>query len=181
MAAIPNHPALVSAEEYLSTSYRPEMEFVDGVLEERGMPTELHGLFQALLAAYFWVHRKQFRFAVSVASRTQIQADVRYRVPDIVLAPLPVEHGVVTRVPWAVVEIQSPDDRPGKMLRRFRDLESRGIRHIVWMDPEERIAARFENGALIETIFATLELPSGTLPFDSEALFQQLADELAQP
>jgi Uma2 family endonuclease len=179
MAALPNSPASVPVDEYLSTSYRPEMEYVDGVLEGRGMPTEMHGIFQMLLGAYFLALRKQFQFVVSSAARTQIVERARYRAPDVVLAPLPAERGVITRTPWVVIEIQSSDDKPSRMMHRFRDLESIGVLYIVWMDPEERAAFRYKDGALFEMRFTELELPTGRLPFDSEALFEQLAEEFA--
>ena len=36
-------------DEYLNTSYRPEVEFVDGMLVERGMLTPAHGALQRSL------------------------------------------------------------------------------------------------------------------------------------
>lgn len=45
-------------DEHLTTSYRPDMEYVDGMLVERGMPTGLHSLFHAMLAEYFRSQRK---------------------------------------------------------------------------------------------------------------------------
>jgi hypothetical protein len=47
---------------------------------------------------------------------------------------------------------------------------------MVLLDPEELIAYRFENRALIETQLTSLELPTGDLPFDTEALFRQLVE-----
>src|SRR5438105_3551590 len=38
MAVVPS-PPLVSVDEYLNSSYHPDVEYVDGVLVERGMPT----------------------------------------------------------------------------------------------------------------------------------------------
>ena len=48
MANAPTLP-LVSVEEYLNTSYEHDMEFVDGVLIERGMPTQAHSILQSLI------------------------------------------------------------------------------------------------------------------------------------
>jgi hypothetical protein len=49
--------------EYLNSSYSPDMEYVDGVLVERGEPTLAHGLLQVILCANFRMFLKQFRFA----------------------------------------------------------------------------------------------------------------------
>ena len=54
---------LISIDEYLQTSYDPDVEFVDGVLKERAVAMSVHGLVQGLLAAWFsnrgkeWVSR----------------------------------------------------------------------------------------------------------------------------
>ena len=37
---------LISVEEYLATSYEPDMEYVDGVLEERNAGDWLHSAVQ---------------------------------------------------------------------------------------------------------------------------------------
>jgi hypothetical protein len=38
-------------EEYLHTSYHPDMEYVDGVLVRRNVGTYLHSLLQTLVVA----------------------------------------------------------------------------------------------------------------------------------
>jgi Uma2 family endonuclease len=157
------------------------VEYIDGVLVERSVPTGLHSYFQALLAEYFRMHRKQFRFAVYTEPRTQIVERARYRLPDLLLAPLPaVADKVITKVPWVVLEIQSPDDRAPEQWRRFRDYLSIGVQHVVLLDPEESLAFRCEQRALVETSFSELDLPTGRMPFDTEALFRQLAAELSE-
>ena len=40
------------------------------------------------------------------------------------------------------------------------------------------LAYRFEDGSLLRTEFKSLDLRTGSLPFDSVALFQQLTEEL---
>ena len=49
---------------------------------------------------------------------------------------------------------------------------------MILLDPEESLAFRAEQRALVETSFTDLDLPTGRLPFDSKALFQRLADLL---
>jgi Uma2 family endonuclease len=169
---------IASVDEYLSSGYHPEREYVEGVLVERYVPTIAHSLLQVILAEYFRRHRKQFRFAALSEARTQIVERARYRVPDMMLCPVPLPPGkVVNTIPWAVIEILSPDDTLSEQLARFRDYKNIGVRHMVLLDPEEFIAYRFENRALIETQFTSLELPSGDLPFDTEVLFRQLEEE----
>lgn len=177
--AVQPRPPLVSVEEYLNSSYYPDAEYVDGMLEERAVPTPLHSLFQALLAGYFRMHRQQFRYAVYTEVRTQIAERSRYRIPDVMLGPLPVERGkVITCAPLVVIEIQSPEDKLPQQFRRFRDYLSLGVPHVILLDPEELIAYRYQFAALVETAFRELELPGGRLPFDTGELFRQLTEEL---
>jgi Uma2 family endonuclease len=97
------------------------------------------------------------------------------------LCPVPLPAGkIVNSIPWAVIEILSPDDRLSEQLARFRDYKQIGVLHMVLLDPEDLVAYRFENGALAQTRFTSLELPTGDLPFDSEELFQRLAARLSR-
>jgi len=128
--------SIVSAGEYLNSSYHPEREYSDGLLVERGEPTIGHAL------------------------------------------PVPLPAGkIVDSIPRTVIEILSPEDRFSEQLARFRDYIQIGVLHMVLLDPEELIAYHFENRALIEAQLISLELPTGDLPFDTEALFRQLEEE----
>jgi Uma2 family endonuclease len=75
-----------------------------------------------------------------------------------------------------VIEILSPDDRLSEQLARFRDYRQIGVGQMLLLDPEELVAYRFQNGSLIEVQLASLELPTGELPFDTGALFRQLVE-----
>lgn len=170
-------PPLVSADEYLNSSYHPDLEYVDGVLVERGIPTIAHSLLQLILLRYFEPYERALRFLPLPEVRTQIIEQARYRIPDVMLCPTPLPAGkVVTSVPWAVIEILSPDDRLPRQLQRFRDYKKIGVLHMVLLDPEDLIAFRFENGSLLQTQFTSLELPTGPVPFDTAVLFQQLVE-----
>jgi len=52
---------LVSPEEYLNSSYKPDMDYVDGVLVRRNVGTLRHGSLQAMLCVYFEQFRKSHR------------------------------------------------------------------------------------------------------------------------
>jgi Uma2 family endonuclease len=175
-------PPFVSADEYLNSSYRPDLEYIDGALVERGMPTIAHSVLQMILVEQFGKYRKALGYLPLPEVRTRIVERARYRIPDVMLCPLPIPEGkVVTTVPWAIVEIQSPDDRMPDQLARFQDYKQIGVAHVVLLDPERLVAFRFDDGgSLIRTQFTSLELPTGSLPFDTTALFQQLVEERNQ-
>jgi Uma2 family endonuclease len=177
MAVVPT-TTLVSPDEYLNSSYRPDMEYVDGVLVERGVPTGSHGLLQHILGVYFEPYCEQFQFEPLPEVRTQIIERARYRIPDVMVCPIPVPAGVMTSAPWAVIEILSPEDRFSDVVARFQDYKKIGVRHMVLLDPEDLVAYRFENGALAQTQFTSLELPTGDLPFVTDDLFRRLTARL---
>ena len=180
MAVFPAVP-LISPEEYLNSSYRPDMEYVEGVLVERGMPTIAHSILQMILIQYFGRYQEEFRFLTLPEVRTQIIERARYRIPDIMLCPVPVPAGkVITSIPWVVIEILSPDDKFKEQLERFQDYGRVGVGISMLLDPERSVAHRFEEGSLIKTQFAELRLPSGSVPFDTEVLFQQLIEQRRQ-
>jgi Uma2 family endonuclease len=180
MAALPDAP-VIPVDEYLNSSYRPDLEYVDGLLVERGVPTILHSLLQMLLIQYLSQYQKALRFLPLPEARTRIIERARYRIPDILLCALPLPTGkIVTSIPLAVIEILSPTDRMPDQLDRFRDYMRLGVQHVVLLDPVERLAFRFENGSLLQTQFTALDLPAGPLPFDTHALFLQLDELKAQ-
>jgi Uma2 family endonuclease len=179
MASAPTLP-VVSVDEYLATSYHPDVEYVDGTLVEKGMPTVPHNLLERILLFWFAPYEQRMRFKAMHEVRTVIVERARYRLPDVVLIPRPLRSEICNVAPWAVIEIVSPDDTIRRTRARLLDYAQLGVRHIVQMDPEEYVAHRFENGSVIETRFETLELPSGPMPFDSTALFEQLRRELAE-
>ena len=180
MATAPRLP-LVPVDEYLNSSYTPDMEYVDGVLVERGVPTLYHSLLQAILIRCFFPFEKEFRFKALPEVRTQIIARARYRIPDVGLFAKPLsDERSITAVPLAVIEILSPDDTVNDTLDRFRDYGSIGVKNLVQMDPERYVAHRYENNSLIATRFENLYLENvqRSLPFDSDLLFEQLRAEL---
>lgn len=173
--------AVVPVSEYLNTRYRPDVEYVDGALLRRGARTGLSSIFHALLTEYFRRQRKSFGYVVYTEPRTEIVPGARYRLPDVMLAPLPAIAGrVIHRTPWALVEIQSPDDKSRDQWRRFQDYLSIGVPHVILLDPEESLAFRCQPHALVEAALTGLELPTGRLPFDTASLFRQLAEELSE-
>src|ERR1022692_2911266 len=129
---------LVSLDQYLQSAYEPDREFVDGVLLERHVGTQRHGMLQALLAMFFGQYRKSHR--ISVFTETRLLEDAvtgRHRIPDVMVLHVPYSQGrVVTDVPAIVVEIKSPDDTFDDIVDRCFDYEKLTVGGIVVMDPD---------------------------------------------
>ncbi len=182
MASAPIIP-LVSVEEYLSSSWERDMEYVDGVLIERTMPTVLHGALQILLGILLGQYRKQFGFTIVSKVRVETIAGGRYRLPDVMLLPrhTPADN-VVRQAPWAVIEILSPDDRLTYQFQRYAEFWARGTREIIVLDPETSRSFRWKDNGLYEApITDGIRLPNGqTVPFSTEEVFAQLREEISE-
>ena len=76
--------ALVSLQEYLTTTYRPDCDYVDGVLYERNVGQKEHSKLQAALIVWFYSRRAELRLAVFPEQRIQVGTR-RYRIPDVCL------------------------------------------------------------------------------------------------
>ena len=101
--------ALISAEEYLSTSYKPACDYIDGVLRQKSMPTWMHAHIQGLL----WMLITQgFRqFAVGSEATCRIRPG-KYLVPDVVVQRRDrIQTPYPTEPVHLCVEILSPGDR----------------------------------------------------------------------
>src|SRR6185436_13011588 len=101
----------VSLSEYLTTSYRPDCDYLDGELLERNVGEWDHSRLQMLLSRYLSNREKQWGIVVVVEQRVQVKAR-RFRVPDItVVAGEPAAEPIITKPPFLCVEILSPSDR----------------------------------------------------------------------
>ena len=179
MAAAPTLP-LVPVDEYLNTAYHPDMEYVDGVLVERSMPTTSHAALQALLAEYFRKCRNEFGYGVLTECRVQIVGASRYRIPDVLLcsAPIPRTKTLQT-LPLAIMAIWSPGDRIGQQMARFREYWNLGVREIIIFEPETFDVFRYEPESLTKVDLQHLVLPDGRqLPFPAAELLAELRSEL---
>lgn len=78
---------LISVEEYLRTSYDPDVEYVDGVLVERNVGALVHSLVQRNIIIA--LSRKYPRVYAVPELRSKTAA-TRYRLPDVcVMLALP--------------------------------------------------------------------------------------------
>ncbi len=131
---------LIPVDEYLSTSYRPDRDYVDGQLLERNVGEKDHSKLQMLLSAYLHNRRDELGIHVFPEQRVQIKS-TRFRVPDvcIVTGEEPQEQ-IFTSPPFLCVEILSKDDRMSEMQERIKDYLSFGVRYVWVIDPRTKQA-----------------------------------------
>jgi len=133
-------PEFISVREYLTTSYRPDCEYIDGRIEERNLGEYDHGLLQLILGQMFMNNREAWKIRAVTDVRTQVKKS-RFRVPDlsVLRADAPKEQ-IITHPPLIVIEILSPEDRLSRFQDRIEDYLAFGVENIWIIDPERRAA-----------------------------------------
>jgi Uma2 family endonuclease len=143
MATASAPAALISIEEYLASSYEPDLEYVDGVLEEKNMGERDHGFLQMAIGAWFFSHRAEWGIDVIAAYRTRT-AKTRVRLPDVcVVRQGEGSERVRVTPPLLCIEILSPEDRPGRVMKRLDDFVAMGTENLWILDPSDRSAATY--------------------------------------
>jgi len=130
--------AAVPVEEYLRTTYNPDMEYVGGQLVERHVGEHFHSRLQLLLAMLLGMRERERRFMAWTEQRVKVSDEPRYRIPDLSVKALPHKITSILEKPDLVIEIVSPDDSGPEMLTKVGDYLSAGIPTIWVVDPYKR-------------------------------------------
>jgi Uma2 family endonuclease len=142
MATQPVFDKPISVEEYLSTVYEHDCEYVDGVIEERDLGEFEHSFLQLFLGSVFVAHRAEWGIVAVSEQRIQVKAS-SFRVPDLTVlrAGTPRER-ILTHPPLLVIEIQSPEDTLRRTAAKAAEYLAFGIEHVWVIDPAARVAYR---------------------------------------
>ena len=129
---------LVSVDEYLSTSYRPDCDFLEGVVLERNTGEYDHARVQAKFVAIFDRNEQQWKVRTVVEQRVQVTRE-RFRIPDVCLlrGDAPVEQ-IIRHALLLCVEVLSKDDRMSAMQDRIDDYFAMGVACVWTVDPQSR-------------------------------------------
>lgn len=122
----------VGIEEYLASSYEPDMDFVDGVLEDRNVGEFDHGDLQGQVI--YLLKQAGFRFTVPEL-RLRVSA-TRCRVPDVCVYLEKPTQAVPAAPPALTVEVLSPDDRMSRVMARLKDYIAMGCPCVWLLDPQ---------------------------------------------
>jgi Uma2 family endonuclease len=162
-------PTYVPLDVYLKSSFEPDAEYVDGVIEERPMGEWSHADWQAAIVEYFRSRRVEWKIRAAAELRVQVARN-RFRVPDVTVLDrnLPTEQ-IVTHAPIAVFEILSPEDSLNRMMTKLADYERMGIKTILVLDPNGR-HFRYLDGTLQPLPPEPFDLPGSASRFDLSAI-----------
>src|SRR5437588_12662631 len=124
--------ALVPVEEYLRSSYDPDVEYVDGVLVERNAGDWLHSLVQSNII--FGLRRKYPSIKVVPELRGKVR-ETRYRLPDVSVLLRAPQTKVLLEAPFIAIEILSEADSMSRVIEKLQEYSANGAPHIWVFDP----------------------------------------------
>ena len=173
-ANLSNLSNLISIEEYLNTSYRPDVDYVDGEIEERNLGEFDHADLQSEINAVLRGHQKDWGVRVVVETRVRV-SPTRVRIPDVCVlaAGLPRER-IISHPPLLCAEVLSPRDTLKAMRKRVQDFFDMGVKDIWIFDPETRIAHVCTASAMTERKRGTLRVAGTKIELSLEEVFSTL-------
>ena len=140
----------VTVGEYLGSVYRPDVDYVDGVLEARNVGEFDHADLQKSVLLLLTAQEGAGGFRAMPELRVQV-GPMRFRVPDVcVLRRNAARERVVRTAPMLCVEVLSPRDTLRGMRARCGDYLAMGV-PVVWiLDPATRTAYVLDSAGMRE-------------------------------
>jgi Uma2 family endonuclease len=128
---------LVTAEQYLRTTFEHDADFIAEGVAARPLSTFEHSYIQNFIGSRLEEQADPPRSFALTEQRIRIRPD-KYRLADVCVVergPVPEDKGIVTTPPHLCVEVLSPDDDVPEMLRRIDDYLDLGTPWIWVVDP----------------------------------------------
>ena len=167
-----NTATLISVDEYLTTAYRPDCEFVDGELIERNLGTKDHSKLQRQIIRWFGRRQSELKMDAFPEQRIRVTPR-RYRVPDVCVVPLPEpDEQIFTQPPYICIEVLSPDDSFPKLQARLDDYLEMGVPNIWVIDPPSRRGWSIAREGHFEALDGVLRTSDGRVAMPIADLFQ---------
>jgi Uma2 family endonuclease len=170
----PPLPETMTVDQYLSTMFHPDCDFVDGRIDERNVGEYDHSNVQKMLLRIFMNHEAEWGVEVLPECRMQV-TETRFRVPDVmVLRQDQKVDRFVREAPLICIEVLSPEDTWKRLREVLGDYLSMGVANIWAFDPETKTAHRFDAGGLHVATGAELTVPDTAVRVNIAEVFSLL-------
>ena len=177
MAATAAAISFIPVEEYLRTSYEPDVDYVDGYLEDRHVGENEHSDIQGELLTVLRVQGKAWGIYAFPEHRVQVTAE-RYRVPDVCVMPRSWKKTpIIHEAPMLCIEVLSPEDTFSRTQTKCRDYLSMGVPEVWMFDPEERVAYVMRGNEMTEQREGVLRLSGTPVEVQLAEIFAVLDEE----
>ena len=142
----------ISMAEYLRTSYRPDVHFVNGELEERFLGEFTHARLQYLLCNMFGLHEEDWGVVGAVEPRIRVSEN-NVRIADVAIlrgdAP---DEEVIVAPPLICIEVMSPEDRVARATVVLDDYWRMGVKNVWLLDPARRRVYSYDGELHLEPL-----------------------------
>ena len=163
---------LISVDEYLSTNYDPDCDYVDGRIVERNLGERTHGRIQRNLILFFGNRAKELGIEVIPEQRVQV-SPTRFRIPDVTVVKTSQPQGEVFRLPpHLCIEILSKDDTMEDMQERIDDYLRFGVFYVWIISPRLRKGYIVTKAGMVEAASGILETKDPDLRLPLASLFE---------
>lgn len=167
-------PVSLSIDEYLRTSYKPDVDFINGELQERNVGEYEHGKIQGWIFQIFNINGKAWNTDPVIEQRIRVSPH-QVRICDVAILRRDAPREAVTVTPpFLCVEVLSPDDRLSRAKQVLADYLTMGVEHIWLIDPLRRSVSTFDSEGLHDADPANLTVPGTPIRVDLTEAFASL-------
>jgi Uma2 family endonuclease len=168
--------AMVPVEVYRSTSYSPDVDYLDGDILARNVGETPHSSAQKYFIGLFLINEKQWGVRVFPEDRVQVSA-TRYRVADIVVVrrSTPLEK-IIRTPPLLCIEVLSAEDRMSRPQDRVDDYIRMGAQSVWVVDPQKRRAFFAEGSGTLQTAGEFLTVSGTEIRVPVAEIFREMEE-----
>jgi Uma2 family endonuclease len=168
--------SLIPVSEYLSTTYEPDCDYIEGELQERNVGELSHGFLQLILAAIFHNNRRAWNIVAGTEIRVQVQPE-RFRIPDVCVQRRSDPHDrIIATAPLICIEVLSPEDRIHRMQEKIDDYVGMGVEHIWLIDPISHKAWIATPDGSLQHVESEFTVPGTPIRVSLSEAFAELED-----
>ena len=158
---------IITVREYLATSYRPDCDYVDGLVVDRNVGERDHSALMCAVMIYLHERRKDWRVKVLPSLKIHT-ASTRFRIADIcVLRDDAPDEQIPTTAPLMCIEVLGSRDTLSAMQTRVEDFLRMGVPYVFILDPRTRKAWRASNAGLLDISELRTQNPEMVVPLDA--------------
>lgn len=165
---------LIPVDEYLNTSYDPDVECVDGVLVECNVGDWLHGLVQSSLIFALRLKYPEVFVIPELRSKTR---ETGFRLPDVCVLLYPPKTKYLLDASFMAIETLSEDDRMTRIMEKLEEYEQKGVPNIWVIDPRLKMMPAYSHRALQETRADVIATDEARLELTRQEIFTQVDAE----
>ncbi len=167
---------MVAIDEWLTRSYEPDCEYVDGELIDRNVGLIEHCATAGYIAATLYNRKRESGIHVFLSLRVQVSA-TRFRISDITVTKQKGRGKILREPPFLCIEILSSEDRAGQMQEKLDDYLGFGVQCVWVIDPWRSKAWNYSSEGKRE-LSAVLATADPHLRLSLADVFAAVEDEL---